>query len=65
MPRVGEIVSIQFNRPSPPYQTGDIAGFSPDVAKAYLKAGLAQPYKAPKKDAKAEKNKMVGRSNTK
>ena len=37
-----ERVLVKFARPAVPYNTGEIAGFDPKRAAAYVKAGAAE-----------------------
>jgi len=38
---MGKLVSLRFVRPDPPYNTGEVAGFSAHVARTKVEKGLA------------------------
>lgn len=47
-----KLVAIEFTASASPYHAGDIAGFEPSLAKAYIDAGVAKPHAG---EAKAKK----------
>jgi len=48
------MVSIRFIKPNLPYQTGEIAGFYPELARNYVAKGVAE-YFDPEAEAAAAK----------
>ncbi len=56
------MIAVRFIKGMTPYQAGEIAGFSDEIAQAYIKAGVAEEYKAPqpaKAINKPAQDKMV------
>lgn len=40
------LIPIRFTKAFPPYNAGEVAGFTPEKCASYMAAGLAVPYEA-------------------
>lgn len=47
------LVPVRFLQKARPYNSGEVAGFKPDIAADLIKRGVAEPFTAPAKEAPA------------
>ena len=50
--------SVKFVRRSPPYQVGEIAGFTPRIADRLIEYGYAEAYHPPKEDTSSQASRQ-------
>lgn len=51
-------IAVRFLRSSLPYNAGDIAGFTAEVAEKYIKDGLCELFLTPEQQAEADKKRL-------